>query len=90
MTDLRGVSVPPLSLHVQDNHGVGSGDQHLLPWDGNINWKEFLDIMKEIGYKGDLVLEAHHQSLEAPDGEREAILAELYDRAVAMRAYVRR
>jgi sugar phosphate isomerase/epimerase len=87
MTDLRGVSVPPLSLHVQDNHGVGSGDQHLLPGDGTIDWKEFLDILKEIGYEGDLVLEAHHQSLDAPDEEREPILADLYDRAVRMRDY---
>lgn len=88
MTDLREVSVPPLSLHVQDNHGAGSGDQHLLPGDGTIDWKEFLDLLKEIGYRGDLVLEAHHQSLEAPDGEREAILTELYERAAKMRAYV--
>lgn len=87
MTALRSLSTPPLSLHIQDNHGVGSGDQHLLPGDGTIDWKEFLDILKEIGYKGDLVLEAHHQSLEAPDEARELILADLYGRAAKMRDY---
>ena len=87
MTALRGVSVPPLSLHIQDNHGKGSGDQHLLPGDGTIDWKEFLDILKEIGYQGDLVLEAHHQSLNAPDEAREPILADLCNRAVKMRDY---
>ena len=87
MAVLRDVSIPPLSLHVQDNHGVGSGDQHLLPGDGTIDWKEFLDILKEIGYEGDLVLEAHHQTLEAPDEAREPILADLYRRASAMREY---
>lgn len=88
MTELRGVAVTPLSLHIQDNHGMGSGDQHLLPGDGTIDWKEFLDILRELDYKGDLVLEAHHQSLEAPDGEREPILRDLYDRARLMRAYL--
>ena len=39
----------------------------------------------EIGYRGELVLEAHHQSLDAKDGEREEILCELYRRAEQMR-----
>ena len=85
MGDLRKVSVPPLSLHVQDNNG--SGDQHSLPGDGTIDWKEFLDILHEIGYAGELVLEAHHQSLDAPDEERDAILSNLLTRAEKMRAY---
>lgn len=90
MTALRGVSVPPASLHIQDNHGVGSGDQHLLPGDGTIDWKEFLDILCEIGYAGDLVLEAHHQTLEAPDEEREPILRDLLERTLKMRAYIQK
>ncbi len=85
MSDLRKVSVPPLSLHVQDNDG--SGDQHSLPGDGTIDWKEFLDILHEIGYKGELVLEAHHQSLDAPDEERDGILADLLCRAERMLVY---
>jgi sugar phosphate isomerase/epimerase len=88
MTDLRKVSVPPLSLHVQDNDG--SGDQHSLPGDGTIDWKEFLDILREIDYKGELVLEAHHQSLEASDDERDAILSELLRRSERMREYMDR
>ena len=85
MADLRKVSVPPLSLHVQDNNG--GGDQHSLPGDGTIDWKEFLNILREIGYKGELVLEAHHQTLDAPDEEREGILRDLLTRAEKMRAY---
>ena len=85
MADLRKVSVPPLSLHVQDNDG--GGDQHSLPGDGTIDWKEFLEILHEIGYTGELVLEAHHQSLEAPDGERDGILSDLLIRAEKMRDY---
>ena len=86
MNELRRVSVTPLSLHVQDNDG--SGDQHALPGDGSIDWKEFMDILQEIGYAGELVLEAHHQSLEAPDSERDSILTDLLHRAEAMRTYM--
>ena len=88
VSDVRSASVVPLSLHIQDNHGAGSGDQHLIPGDGTIDWKEFLDILKEIDYQGDLVLEAHHQSLDAPDEKREEILATLLERAQKMNAYL--
>lgn len=84
-TSLLGLPIPPLSLHVQDNHG--SHDEHLLPGDGTIDWKEFLDSLRAIGYAGDLVLEAHHQSIDAPDEMRDGILCDLLDRAKKMRAY---
>ena len=90
MTEVRRVCTPPLSLHIQDNHGRESGDQHALPGDGTIDWKEFLDILCEIGYRGELVFEAHHQSLYAADHEREAILSELLFRARKMQAYMQR
>ena len=87
---LRELDVPPLSLHIQDTHGPGYGDEHLLPGDGNIDWKEFLDILQEIGYTGELVLEAHHQSYVAPDEEKDGILAELLARAERMNTYYER
>lgn len=76
----------PISLHIQDNHGTYA-DEHLLPGDGDIDWKEFLDVLHAIDYKGELVLEAHHQSLEAEDRERDAIFSELLSRAKKMREY---
>lgn len=79
----------PVSLHIQDNHGTYA-DEHLMPGDGDIDWKEFLDVLNTIGYKGDMVLEAHHQSLDAPDEEREDIIKEIYRRAVKMREYLLR
>ena len=87
---LRELDVPPLSLHIQDTHGPGYGDEHLLPGDGNIDWKEFLDILQEIGYTSELVLEAHHQSYVAPDEEKDGILAELLARAERMNTYYER
>lgn len=84
-TELLGLQNPPLSLHVQDNHG--KHDEHLLPGDGTIDWKEFLDTLHAIGYRGDLVLEAHHQSIDAPDEARDAILSDLLNRAQKLRSY---
>ena len=69
---LKKCSVVPLSLHIQDNNG--GGDEHLIPGDGTIDWDVFLETLKTVGYLGDCVMEAHHQSLEAPDAERDAIL----------------
>lgn len=91
VSQLRDLPVVPLSLHIQDNKGKEERfgkDAHLMPGDGTIDWKEFLDILYEKDYKGDLVLEAHHQSVEAPDNERDAIIAEILSRTEKMRDYL--
>lgn len=85
--EVKKSCVVPLSLHVQDNHGI-FWDEHLLPGDGNIDWQHFMRLLKEIDYKGDLVLEAHHQSLEAKtEPERTNILSDLLNRAASMINY---
>ncbi|MBR4451725.1 MAG: TIM barrel protein [Clostridia bacterium] len=80
---LRNCAVIPASLHIQDNDG--SGDGHLIPGDGTIDWDKFIEILKEIGYTGDCVMEAHHQSLVAPDEERDAILKRLLSESEKLR-----
>ena len=84
---LKKCAVVPMSLHIQDNDG--SGDQHLIPGDGTIDFESFISTLKEIGYLGDCVLEAHHQSIVAPDAERDAILARLLEKAEEIRAEMR-
>ncbi len=84
---LKKCSVVPLSLHIQDNDG--SGDGHLIPGDGTIDWSLFAKTLREIGYLGDCVMEAHHQSLEAPDDERDAILTRLLETARGLRGEMR-
>lgn len=84
---LKTCAVTPMSLHIQDNDG--SGDGHLIPGDGTIDWDLFLRTLREIGYLGDCVLEAHHQSLEAPDEERDAILMRLLETAQSLRGDMR-
>ncbi len=46
-------------LHVHDNDG--NGDEHLMPFVGNIRWNDFLAALKEIGYDGDLSFETFAQ-----------------------------
>lgn len=85
MSAIRGLPAP-VSLHVHDNVG-NARDEHMLPGDGIIDWKDFLTSLKAVGYEGDLVLEAHHQPLAAPDSGRDAILTDLLGRAEKMREY---
>ena len=73
----------PLSLHMQDNSG--KGDEHLIPGDGTVDWDLLVSTLKDIGYPGDCVLEAHHQSLDTPDSERDAVLTRLLDSAKVLR-----
>ena len=82
----RNVCCAPLSLHIQDNHGNGR-DEHLIPGDGTLDWSEFMRSLKAVGYSGDFVLEAHHQSLDAPDDKRDGILTELLERSKKMTIY---
>ena len=84
---LKSCAVQPVSLHIQDNDATGDG--HLIPGDGTIDWTLFTDTLKEVGYLGDCVLEAHHQSLYAPDEERDAILTRLLEVAEGLRDEMR-
>ena len=80
---LKECVAAPVSLHIQDNDGTCDG--HLIPGDGTVDWELFLSTLKEIGYMGDCVLEAHHQSLTAPDAERDAVLSRLLKTAKPIR-----
>ena len=84
---LNKCAVVPMSLHIQDNDGTGDG--HLIPGDGTIDWHAFTATLREIGYLGDCVMEAHHQSLEAQDEERDAILTRLLNSAEELREELR-
>ena len=44
-----------LTTHLHDNLG---SDTHLLPYEGNIDWKRFREIVHSINYSGNLLLES--------------------------------
>ncbi|MFD0620710.1 sugar phosphate isomerase/epimerase family protein [Paenibacillus sp. GCM10027629] len=58
------------ATHIQDNDGVS--DQHLLPYQGTIDWVELVGALKEIQYSGDFTYEAHNGVNKLPDGIRDA------------------
>ena len=55
--DVRLLGDDLACMHVHDNKG--NWDQHLIPYQGNIKWGEFLTALKEIGYKGAFNLETY-------------------------------
>jgi len=44
-----------MALHLHDNDG--SGDQHRLPFDGNVDWPSLMRQIEALGYKGPTTLE---------------------------------
>lgn len=80
---LTQCAVAPVSLHLQDNDGTG--DQHMIPGEGTVDWDCLTDTLRAVNYPGDCVLEAHHQSVEAPDDQRDPILARLLQAAQKLR-----
>ena len=43
-------------VHLHDNHGDGL-DEHLLPFDGTVDWEKVIRILKENNFAGPLTLE---------------------------------
>ncbi len=56
-----------VTLHIHDN--TGTYDDHQIPYYGygTYDWVGFMQTLKEMDYKGDFVLEAHHQMRETTD-----------------------
>ena len=48
------------AVHLHDNDG--SCDQHKLPFDGNIDWKNLLEKLHNAGYKGPITLESIYKN----------------------------
>lgn len=46
-------------VHIHDNDG--SFDQHLLPFEGNIDWNCVMGALKQIGFTGELALELYYE-----------------------------
>lgn len=53
------------ATHVADNNGLK--DDHILPFQGDIDWRGILPVLHEIGYEGDLTYEIHCSTSRLPD-----------------------
>ncbi len=53
------------ATHVADNSGFN--DDHIMPFQGVIDWRRILPVLGEIGYEGDLTYEIHNSTSRLPD-----------------------
>ncbi len=60
-------------LHIHDN--FGKSDDHCLPFEGNINWKKFNKVLKEIEYKGVFMFEIR----KSTDNDIKEVLQKIKD-----------
>ncbi len=49
------------TTHVHDNRG--GGDDHLLPGEGRVDWRQVTAVLDDIGYAGPMILEAGPREL---------------------------
>lgn len=60
------------AIHVQDNHGMS--DEHLMPFHGNIDWKEAMAGLADIGYEGDLTYEIQEFGRFFPNDQKQLVI----------------
>jgi sugar phosphate isomerase/epimerase len=56
-----------VTTHVHDNRGIV--DEHLVPFEGAIDWPAALMTIQKVGYEGTLLFEVRNS------GDAEAVLA---------------
>lgn len=54
-------------IHVSDYIGTGLEANHLLPFDGDMEWEPLMNTLREINYKGDMTYEIHRFTQNIPD-----------------------
>jgi len=79
--DLLGkYGVRLFTMHLHDNDGTA--DQHLLPFDGTIDWRKTMSEIKATGYNGAVSLEAANTGYKELSAEE--FLQVMYDRATRL------
>jgi sugar phosphate isomerase/epimerase len=68
-----------VALHLHDNHGGERNDEHLLPFDGTIDWPAQMKQLAALGYAGATALEIVNKGHE--DLPPDALLALAFGRA---------
>lgn len=69
-----------ICTHIHDNHGRYMGDEHLLPFDGNMDWERKAKFIKLSGYKGPLMGEIKRNATQYLDLTDEQFAEEAYKR----------
>lgn len=50
-----------LTTHIHDNHGITGEDEHLIPFDGTLDYGYVAKMLQEAHYQGTLMLELYHR-----------------------------
>ena len=72
-------------VHLHDNLGILSGDQHMLPFDGKRDWQRAANLLKSAGYQGPIMLENGHDQRFYSDLSYEQFLERAYQAAAKIR-----
>ena len=73
------------STHIHDNRGIKDGDDHMLPFDGNLDYEGVMRDMDKYGYRGALILEVSNgRHLDMPHDE---FLSMCYERVKRIADY---
>ncbi len=59
------------ALHIHDNYGMA--DEHMPPFDGNINWKDVMRALYDIDYKYSFTYESHNAINRIPEECKDVI-----------------
>ena len=59
-----------VSLHVHDNHGSATGDEHLPPGLGTVDWPSVLRALEDVGYAGPFMMEVFPRQAGSPEDAR--------------------
>ena len=59
------------ATHIHDNNSLG--DDHISPFEGNINWKDVLRALNDINYKYSFTYEAHNALAKLPQNNKELL-----------------
>ena len=70
-----------ISTHVHDNGGVT--DEHLVPFDGKIDWSRALMTMQKVGYDGTYLLELANHSTPAEVLQKAQVARKKFDKLLA-------
>jgi sugar phosphate isomerase/epimerase len=60
------------AVHVSEQTGMDN--DHILPFFGNIDWKEIMGLLRQINYQGDFTYEVHRYMKRIPDDLVDAAL----------------
>lgn len=73
-----------IATHVHDNHG--RADDHLVPYQGSIDWDAALVTMQKIGYEGTYLMELANTGSPAAVLEEARRARERFERALGVKA----